>query len=253
MLERELTCSLCYTYGDKPALYHAKQWLSYASLIRVSGILADIVKKNARTNAPICVLGDFSSIKCGGSTSLFLSDVAILGLVSMGRSVVFVTQDQQPSDILHILDEQHCEVMLVKHSRLQQLEEALQCSYCSSLRVVLYTDDAYIEKSESSSSYLAEDSLVETHDLRVLSLSHVIMTEYADYGRCFSGGGTVRAPGRGGDGAGEGLSRGYYLQQQQRTHHHLASQLGGCFFCACVGIRLEVGADSTSSHVGILT
>ena len=137
MLERELTCSLCYTYGDKPALYHAKQWLSYASLIRVSGILADIVKKNARTNAPICVLGDFSSIKCGGSTSLFLSDVAILGLVSMGRSVVFVTQDQQPSDILHILDEQHCEVMLVKHSRLQQLEEASSaataplCAWCS--------------------------------------------------------------------------------------------------------------------------
>ena len=69
--------------------------------------------------------------------------------MSIGRSVVFVTQEQQPADILHILEEQHCEVILLKHSRLSQLEEALQCSYCSSLRVVLFTDDDYIDKARA--------------------------------------------------------------------------------------------------------
>lgn len=102
--------------------------------------------------------------------------------MSIGRSVVFVTQEQQPADILHILEEQHCEVILLKHSRLSQLEEALQCSYCSSLRVVLFTDDDYIDKGEGCSGYLAEESLTQTHNLEVLSLSHVIMSEYADFG-----------------------------------------------------------------------
>lgn len=185
---RKCTCSagvihsLCYTYGEKPALYHAKQWLSYSSLIRGSEIFADIVEKNAHTNAPVCVLGDFSSIKCSGNCVLYDSLLAILGLVSIGRSVVFITQDKQPADIFHILEEQHCEVILLKHSRLSQLEEALQCSYCSSLRVVLFTDDDYIDKGEGCSGYLAEESLTQTHNLEVLSLSHVIMSEYACFG-----------------------------------------------------------------------
>ena len=68
-----MTVSLCYTYGEKPALYHAKQWLSYSTLIRGSEIFADIVERNAHTKAPECVLGDFSSISAAVKAA-FLAD-----------------------------------------------------------------------------------------------------------------------------------------------------------------------------------
>ena len=113
----------------------------------------------------------------------FISPLAILGLSSIGRSVVFVPQDSDNAEIAHVIDEQHCEVVMIRRSRLAQLESALDTSYCKSLRVVLYTECDYVEKTETDDSLRCDETLMEEYDLQVLPLSHIMNEEYSSYGR----------------------------------------------------------------------
>ena len=102
---------------------------------------------------------------------------AILGLASIGRSTVFITQDEDLATVSRILEEQHCEVLLTKHSRLVQLEDTLNIGFCRDLRVVLYTDEDLIEKSDMGDmggNARAEETLMQEYDLEMVSLSHEI-------------------------------------------------------------------------------
>ena len=61
-----VTSSRFARYGNKEAIHTRKQWLSYND-VRLSEAIADIVTKYSRTDAPLCIIGDFSSIKCCSS------------------------------------------------------------------------------------------------------------------------------------------------------------------------------------------
>ena len=113
-----------------------------------------------------------------------ISPLAILGLSSIGRSVVFVPQDSDSAEIAHVIYEQQCEVVMIRRSRLTQLESALDTSYCKSLRVVLYTECDYVEKTETGDSLRCDETLMEEYNLRVLPLSHIMNEEYSSYGKC---------------------------------------------------------------------
>ena len=95
---------------------------------------------------------------------------------------MFITHDQDLPAVSHILEMQRCEIVVVKHSRLSELEDALNLGYCPNLRVILYTDDAdVITQHEIGLNWRAEETLMQENDLYVLSLSHEIITNYADY------------------------------------------------------------------------
>lgn len=130
--------------------------------------------KYSRTNAPLCIIGDFSTIKCCSILHFFFFSSAILGLASIGRSTVFITQDEDLATVSRILEEQHCEVLLTRHSRLVQLEDTLNIGFCRDLRVVLYTDEDLIEKSDMGGNARAEETLMQEYDLEMVSLSHEI-------------------------------------------------------------------------------
>lgn len=149
----------------------------------MSEIISDIIVKHSRTERPVCVVGDFSSIKCCGKhfINIFII-IAILGLSRIGRSVVFIPQDTEEIEISRILEEQQCEVILIKHSNISKLEDALNLGYCKSLRTILYTNEELIEKMEVGFNSRAEETLMEEYDLDVLSLSHLVCTEYKQYG-----------------------------------------------------------------------
>ena len=83
-----------------------------------------------------------------------------------------------------MIDEQHCEVVMIRRSRLAQLESALDTSYGKSLRVVLYTECDYVEKTETDDTLRCDETLMEEYDLQVLPLSHIMNEEYSNYGRC---------------------------------------------------------------------
>ena len=104
--------------------------------------------------------------------------VAILGVTSAGRSVVFVPSDCDSAEI----EEQHCEVLLVKRSRLCQLEDILDTSYCRYLRVILYTECDYLEKIEMGDILRVEETLIQEYNMTIISLGHVMETEYKDHG-----------------------------------------------------------------------
>ena len=80
-----------------------------------------------------------------------------------------------------ILEEQHCEVLLTKHSRLMKLEDVLDVGLCRDLRVVLYTDEDLIEKSDVGGNVRAEETLIQEYALELVSLSHE-MSSYHNYG-----------------------------------------------------------------------
>lgn len=80
-----------------------------------------------------------------------------------------------------ILEEQHCEVLLTKHSRLMKLEDVLNVGLCRDLRVVLYTDEDLIEKSDVGGNVRAEETLIQEYGLELVSLSHE-MYSYHNYG-----------------------------------------------------------------------
>lgn len=109
--------------------------------------------------------------------------VAILGLNSLGRSVVFIPQDTEEIEISRILEEQQCEVALTKHCHLSKLEDALNLGYSRSLHTVLYTQENLVEKMEVGYNSRAEETMVEEMNINVISLSHLILTEYKSYGR----------------------------------------------------------------------
>lgn len=141
--------------------------------------------KYSRTNAPLCIIGDFSSIKCCSSRNHRLGSLlAILGLASIGRSTVLIPQDEELATVSRILEEQHCEVLLTKHSRLVQLEDTLNIGFCRDLRVVLYTDEDLIEKSDMGGNARAEETLMQEYDLALVSLSHEIYN-YQNTGSLF--------------------------------------------------------------------
>lgn len=157
-------------FGSKEAIYNRKQWLSYSDVLRLSEVIADIVKSYSTTSAPLAIIGDFSSIKC----------CTILGLASIGRSTVFIPQDEELTTVSRILEEQHCEVLLTKHSRLMKLEDVLNVGLCRDLRVVLYTDEDLIEKSDVGGNVRAEETLIQEYGLELVSLSHE-MYSYHNY------------------------------------------------------------------------
>lgn len=144
--------------------------------------MGNIVKTYSKTDAPLCVMGDFSSIKCSGMCLELLFTVAILGVTSAGRSVVFLPYDCDSAEMASVIEEQHCEVLLVKRSRLCQLEDALDTSYCKSLRVILYTECDYLEKIEMGDLLRVEETLIQEYNLTIVSLGHVMETEYKDHG-----------------------------------------------------------------------
>lgn len=131
----------------------------------------------------MCVVGDFSAVKCSGEFSRVGSPEAILGLASIGRSVVFVPCDSDSAEIANIIEEQHCEVLMMKRSRLPQLENALDTSLCSSLRVVIFTECNYVEKIELGDLMRCEETLVQEYNVELVSLSHLIETNHRDDGR----------------------------------------------------------------------
>lgn len=159
------------TFGDRGAIYFGGDWKSYSYILQLSEIMGNIVKTYSKTDAPLCVMGDFSSIKCS----------AILGVTSAGRSVVFLPYDCDSAEMASVIEEQHCEVLLVKRSRLCQLEDALDTSYCKSLRVILYTECDYLEKIEMGDLLRVEETLIQEYNLTIVSLGHVMETEYKDH------------------------------------------------------------------------
>ena len=100
--------------------------------------------------------------------------------------MVFIPQDTEIIDIFRILEEQQCDVLFVKHCNLSKLEDALDIAYCRSLRTVIYTNEEIIEKMEVGFNSRAEETLMEEYNMNVLSLSHLILTEYTQYGICFA-------------------------------------------------------------------
>lgn len=156
-------------------------------MLHISEIMGKVISSYTHTDSPICVIGDFSVIKCSGmffflSFSFQLTFIAILGLASIGRSVVFVPQDSDSAEIANVIDQQNCEVVMIRRSRLPQLESALDTSYGKSLRVVLYTECSYLEKAEMGDILRCEETLIEEYNLDVNSLSHIMNTEYSNYG-----------------------------------------------------------------------
>ncbi|KAK8812648.1 hypothetical protein WA538_004509 [Blastocystis sp. DL] len=155
-------------FGDRSALFSGGKWMSYDSMLYLSETLGKIVQTHSRTSAPLCVVGDFSAVKCS----------AILGLASIGRSVVFVPCDSDSAEIANIIEEQHCEVLMMKRSRLPQLENALDTSLCSSLRVVIFTECNYVEKIELGDLMRCEETLVQEYNVELVSLNHLIETDH---------------------------------------------------------------------------
>ena len=139
------------------------------------------MKSYSTTNAPLAIIGDFSSIKCYSRRFSASSRAAILGLASIGRSTVFIPQDEELATVSRILEEQHCEVLLTKHSRLMKLEDVLNIGLCRDLRVVLYTDEDLIEKSDVGGNVRAEETLIQEYGLDLVSLSHE-MYSYHNHG-----------------------------------------------------------------------
>ena len=144
--------------------------------------MGNIVKTYSKTDAPLCVMGDFSSIKCSGMGVTTTLSVVILGVTSAGRSVVFAPSDCDSAEMASVIEEQHCEVLLVKRSRLCQLEDILDTSYCRYLRVILYTECDYLEKIEMGDILRVEETLIQEYNMTIISLGHVMETEYKDHG-----------------------------------------------------------------------
>lgn len=111
--------------------------------------------------------------------------IAILGLSSIGRSIVFIPQDTEEVEISRILEEQQCEVLLIRHSNISKLEDALNTGYYKNLHTVIYTNEDLIEKMEVGYNSRAEETLMQEYNIDVLSLSHLICTEYTKYGTIF--------------------------------------------------------------------
>lgn len=152
-------------------------------MLYLSETLGKIVQTHSRTSAPLCVVGDFSAVKCSGICLTLVSQEAILGLASIGRSVVFVPCDRDSAEIANIIEEQHCEVLMMKRSRLPQLENALDTSLCSSLRVVIFTECNYVEKIELGDLMRCEETLVQEYNVELVSLNHLIETDHCVDGR----------------------------------------------------------------------
>ena len=96
---------------------------------------------------------------------------------------MLIPQDEELATVSRILEEQHCEVLLTKHSRLVKLEDALNIGLCRDLRVVLYTDEDHIEKSDMGGNARAEETLMQEYDLALVSLSHEIYNSQKRGGR----------------------------------------------------------------------
>ena len=136
--------------------------------------------KQTLLSASLVILVYLSAVVC--ASICFILRLAILGLSSIGRSVVFVPQDSDSAEIAHVIDEQQCEVVMIRRSRLAQLESALDTSYCKSLRVVLYTECDYVEKTETGDTLRCDETLMEEYNLQVLPLYHIMNEDYCDYG-----------------------------------------------------------------------
>ena len=96
---------------------------------------------------------------------------------------MFIPQDTEDIEISRILEEQQCEVVLIKHCHISKLEDALNCGYCSSVHTVIYTNESLVEKMEVGYNARAEETLEEELNITVVSLSHLILTEYTKNGR----------------------------------------------------------------------
>ena len=94
---------------------------------------------------------------------------------------MFISDDHDLTAVSHIIEEQRCEVVIVKHSRLSELEDALNLGYCPNLRVILFADDDGIPQHEVGLNWRAEETLMQENDLLVISLSHEIETEFANF------------------------------------------------------------------------
>ena len=152
-------------------------------MLYLSETLGKIVQTHSRTSAPLCVVGDFSAVKCSGICLTLVSQEAILGLASIGRC------DSDSAEIANIIEEQHCEVLMMKRSRLPQLENALDTSLCSSLRVVIFTECNYVEKIELGDLMRCAETLVQEYNVELVSLNHLIETDHRVDGRsdcCYS-------------------------------------------------------------------
>lgn len=95
---------------------------------------------------------------------------------------MFITHDQDLQAVAHIIEMQRCEIVVVKHSHLSDLEDALNVGYCPNLKVILTTDDAdIVTQHEIGLNWRAEETLMQENDLLVQSLSHEIAANYNDY------------------------------------------------------------------------